>query len=88
MPDGAAPLSTYARFYAGAPPKGSHRITGLLLRSFSVRSMPDLDRSAGVTIVDKPGDWPDVADGGCGVIHVTYNLATDEVIELQCNGVA
>lgn len=73
-------MARYTRYYTGVPPKGSRRITGLLYRS--------LDDPAGVIIVDKPGAWPTIFDGGCDVIHVTYNLATDDVLELVCNGVA
>ena len=80
LPAKAAPLARYTRYYTGAPPKGSHRITGLLYR--------DVDGTAGVRIVEKPGDWPKVSDGGCDVIEVTYSLATDEILQMACNGVA
>lgn len=80
MPFDAAPLDQYRRYYTGAHPKRAHRVAGLLYRDF--------DDPPGVIIVDKPDAFPMIFDGGCDVIHVTYDLATDEVLELFCNGVA
>ena len=31
---------------------------------------------------------PDILDGGCGVVTVMYDVATDKIVLLQCNGVA
>ena len=31
---------------------------------------------------------PDILDGGCDVVTVMYDVATDKIVLLQCNGVA
>ena len=82
LPEGSAPLASYTRFYAGVPPRGSDRIEGLLLLHEGV------DGPYGFGIVDKPGDWPVVNDGGCSVIHVTYDVRVERFLSVFCNGVA
>lgn len=76
LPNGAASLHEYARYYA----KGSDN-RGHLLGVFV------LSKSNGVHIVNFKG-LPKVLDGGCGVIRLTYDMKAKRVVTIFCGGVA
>jgi len=77
LPDGAAPLSSYTRYYAGTIKKG-HRI---LLGHFEAGS-------GKVQIVPSVRDLPVVYDGGCSIVSIRYDVTAGRVLDLFCNGIA
>jgi hypothetical protein len=81
MPRGAAPLTQYTRYYTGNVAGTSGLVEGVFLRTplYSTRSS--------INIVS-PESFPSVFDGGCGVIYMLYDVATEGVISIECNGEA
>jgi hypothetical protein len=88
MPAGAPPIEDFVRFYVGTGQSPHRTVIGVLLnRTFlkafgsanPYRSAPD--RSL-VQSVDK---LPSVFDGGCGVVHVEYDLAEIRFRRVFCN---
>lgn len=78
LPRKAFPLSSYVRYYTGRIEKG-HRI---LLGSFLHRP-----KSAGVRIISKDKMFY-VYDGGCSVVTLKYDIDTNMLLSLFCNGEA
>jgi hypothetical protein len=78
LPTGADPLQTYERYYTGTY-KGSRRLVlGALV------GLQKLPREGSLAIV-KPAEMPAIADAGCGVIWLTYDLAAQKVRSIRCN---
>lgn len=86
MPEGADPLDRYVRYYSGEWVDGARRVRGVFL----VASIAALTQRGGVTgiRVVTSDDLPDISDGGCGVIELEYDVASDHVISLACHGSA
>ena len=78
MPKGARSLDAYARYYTMYAEKGSQILHGVFVLE---------SKQSGVHIVER-SKMPGVFDGGCLVVNFKYDLATDRVIEVFCNGVA
>lgn len=77
MPLGAAPLTTYRRYYTLEDKIPSGVIWGVFLRT----------QSPGISIVPRLA-FPSVSDGGCSVVHVRYSRADKKVTAAMCAGVA
>ncbi len=77
MPPGAGPLFAYDRYYT-ASESNEHRI----VEGFFVRSGA---RRGAVYIVEK---LPIVDDGGCDYVGVEFDVDSDAVTEISCNGEA
>ena len=77
-------ISEYIRFYAVRTRHGRR----LLLGEFLLPDMISEKAAAGIRIVTSEKDFPEVFDGGCGVIHVEYDLSGARLISLTCNGQA
>jgi hypothetical protein len=77
LPDGAASLSSYTRYYAGTI-KNGHRI---LLGHFEAGS-------GKVQIVRSVRELPVIYDGGCSIVSIRYDVTAERVLDLFCNGVA
>ncbi|WP_177204002.1 hypothetical protein [Sphingobium sp. AP50] len=77
MPQRAWPLKDYSRYYYWASDTDHRKVYGVL----------SMDR--------KPGRWwvevdeaPQIMDGGCSVISLTYDVLSDRVVSIFCNGEA
>jgi hypothetical protein len=88
MPDGAAPLDSYARFYSVLP----NSIEGTFVHSDMLGHV--LDRrvvqrrlAPNVFLVD-PANLPIIMDGGCGVLTLQYDRQRRERVRPVCNGMA
>lgn len=101
LPEGAAPLTAYTRYYAYGgrgkvearyrialdPPwpcpkdKDDTILAGLPCEPLKRSRAP---RRHWVAVLPDPG----VHDGGCAVIHISYDLATRRVERISCNGTA
>ena len=79
LPADAKPLTSYARYYAGASERGRRVVRGVLVQ----RS----DKKPGVSVV-APSDLPEIYDGGCGVIDLAYDVASEQIVSLECHGSA
>jgi hypothetical protein len=44
-------------------------------------------RPAGIYVVE-PGALPEIYDGGCGVIDLEYDVASDVILSFACHGSA
>jgi hypothetical protein len=90
LPEGAHPLEAYDRYYARDRLGNSEVIRGVyLLRS----AFGDGERSGMTPDVDRPGvfrgkpeDLPIVADGGCAVVSVYFDVQLYDFLMLHVEG--
>lgn len=89
MPPGAASIEEYARFYSSS---GSHVIKGkyvsrglaaIVLENSVVRRRI----GAAIYIVDDD-NMPDLVDGGCSVLTLSYDTSDGTLTGPDCNGIA
>lgn len=76
LPEGAAPLDHYARYYAIEGAGERREVRGVLVRRKD---------AAGVHLV-KANSLPVRFDGGCGVVNVRYSPAEKKFLLVSCNG--
>jgi len=85
LPAGSRPLAKYARYYAFDK-------RGRVVAIYTTYLEPDyksLNLPAGHRRwVSEEGKLPAISDGGCGVVEVHFDPATNEVIGTACNGLA
>jgi hypothetical protein len=75
------PLKDYARYYAFYLKDGHRRIEGEFVADpFAAEG------AAGVHIVSSRKSFPLIADGGCSVVHVVYDVDTGKLVYFDCNG--
>jgi hypothetical protein len=86
MPDGAQAITAYLRFYAGVVDKGRQVIEGVYLARGVVRDM-QIDHERDVQISPEK-DIPFIDDGGCLMVTVYYDVASDTITHAACNGYA
>jgi hypothetical protein len=102
MPARAKPLAQYHRYYAAGSIHGRKVIVGVF-----VLATIDVRRNAAMPIKKLPhaftttvGNLPKVNDGGCNIVTIYFDVATQHLIQLRdtnaqdgpvsaaCNGVA
>ena len=76
-------VSEYDRAYAGTTVSGRKIVEG----RWALRSWSGAAQAPSPQIVPFNA-LPDVLDGGCDVVTVLYDVTTDKIVLLQCNGVA
>ena len=76
-------LAKYERAYAGTTVSGRKMIEGRWI-SPNWNARPQA-RSPQIVPF---GSLPEILDGGCSVVTVMYDVQTDKILLLQCNGVA
>jgi hypothetical protein len=86
LPAGASPMGAYVRYYAGTTKDGKQIIRGVYLVTAVVKDMHQ-DARPGVRIVTER-DIPEIEDGGCHQVNVEYDVATDTITRIRCNGQA
>jgi hypothetical protein len=86
LPAGASPMNAYVRYYAGVSTNGRQIIRGVYLVTAVVKDMHQ-DARPGVRIVTER-DIPEIEDGGCHQVNLEYDVATDSITRIRCNGVA
>jgi hypothetical protein len=69
-------LQSYRRYYSGEVVKNRHVVVGVFLKS----------DHPGIEIVPE-SMLPRILDGGCSVVTLHYDVSTQKVITLRCNGV-
>src|SRR5471032_79553 len=74
------PLAQYQRYYTGIVVHGRRMISG----EFVVFG----GQKPGIFPVGREEDFPGIMDGGCGVVHLLYDIAAKRITEIGCNGVA
>ncbi|CAN5537986.1 hypothetical protein BH10PSE4_BH10PSE4_33580 [soil metagenome] len=80
---GIRPISRYDRAYAGTTMSGRQIIEGRWVdRGWSASAKPSSPK------IVPYGALPDVLDGGCDIVTVMYDVSTDKIVFLACNGVA
>lgn len=78
MPRRSEPLASYQRLYSWEPREdGVRKVMGL----YHARPEPGRRWVAA-------NDMPVIMDGGCGVVTFTYDVATDRIEGIGCNGMA
>lgn len=75
------PLAKYDRAYAGMTLSGREMIEGRWVR----RPWSKAPQSTDPRIVAY-SDLIDVADGGCSVVTMMYDVVSDKIAYLECNG--
>ena len=78
---GIEPLAKYDRAYAGMTLSGRKMIEGRWVRRPWSASPQNIDPR-----IVNFGDLPDIADGGCSVVTVMYDVQIDKIAFLECNG--
>lgn len=79
LPEGADPLASYERSYALQQREdGTRRVMGVYLS-------PDVGESRGRRWVAENA-LPMMVDGGCGMIRLSYDVATQRIERVTCNG--
>lgn len=71
------PLQAYRRYYSGEVSGGHHVVIAVFLKS----------NHPGVEVVPRD-KLPRILDGGCSVMHLRYDVESQKVLMLMCNGVA
>ena len=88
MPEGADPLNSYVRFYAGAWVDGELFIYG----EFVAKKMANMGRPRGergdIRIVKSQYDLPTWRDGGCSILRLGVIFERRTVSYFACNGEA
>jgi hypothetical protein len=80
LPEGAGALSTYSRIYAWHEGKdGTRTVVGYYQNLLGTPP----GRRWGTE-----RDFPGIADGGCGVVRFSYDVATQRIENISCNGYA
>jgi hypothetical protein len=82
MPAGSRPIAEYARYYAFDK-------KGRVIAIYTTWIEPD-DASLNLPTgqrrwVSDEGHLPGISEGGCGVVEVLFDPATDEVKRAECN---
>lgn len=79
MPKGAGALSAYDRYYTGLVQQGRRVVEAVYVSASAGRGQSHI----------VPGDkMPGIADGGCSVVSLYYDVQAGTVGEPVCNGVA
>jgi hypothetical protein len=78
LPDGASPLLSYTRYYAGSTVQGHRVVFGTYQHS----------GAGGVVIAKSVHDLPIVYDGGCDFIYFRYDVLKKRFLDIFCNGIA
>ena len=78
LPKGASDLATYSRNYAWHDEHGVRTVRAVYDRLTG-------SRGAGRRWVAER-DLPMVMDGGCGIVTLSYDLATQRITGMSCNG--
>jgi hypothetical protein len=80
LPQGAGALSTYARYYAWQQrPDGTRKVIAV---------WQNLTGEAPGRHWVTEREFPMIADGGCGVVSLTWDVATQRIESVGCNGYA
>jgi len=80
LPEGAAPLASYARYYAWQQ-RGDDR------RKVVAVYLGVGERTPGRRWVEET-EFPLILDGGCGLVSLSYDLAAQRIEHVTCNGEA
>lgn len=80
LPEGAAPLASYARYYAWQDRgDGYRKVIGVYLGVG--------ERTPGRRWVTE-NEFPLILDGGCGMVTLSYDVAAQRIEHVTCNGEA
>jgi len=80
LPEGAGALSSYARYYAWQQrPDGARKVVAV---------WQNLTGEAPVRHWVTEREFPVIMDGGCGVVSLTWDVATQRIESVGCNGYA
>lgn len=80
LPEGADPLASYERSYAWQrPDDGVRKVIGVYLE-------PDGESRGRRWVAENA--LPMILDGGCGMITLSYDVATQRIEHVTCNGAA
>jgi hypothetical protein len=81
LPRGAGPVASYARFYAWQQQRGDG------VRKV-VAVYENLTGAASGRRWVTEREFPVIMDGGCGVVSLSYDVATQRIEHVSCNGLA
>ncbi|HEV2618682.1 MAG TPA: hypothetical protein VGU23_01965 [Acidobacteriaceae bacterium] len=73
-------VADYAPYYSGTTETGER----FILAEFVVA---DIDAvKPGIYIVRDRKSFPEILDGGCGVVNIVYSVKSGRIVSLVCNG--
>ena len=80
LPEGAGALATYARYYAWQQrPDGARKVVAVWQNLTG-------EPPARHWVTER--GFPVIMDGGCGVVSLTWDVATQRIEHIACNGEA
>jgi hypothetical protein len=79
LPPGAGALATYARYYAWRDGKDGRKVVAVWQNLTG-------ERPGRHWVTER--DFPVIMDGGCGVVSLTWDVATARIEQVACNGYA
>ena len=79
LPKGAHPIATYSRYYYITDVDGLNKLIGYYLYENA--------KNPGIHWI-QPNSLPMMADGGCRVVHIEYDLINKKLLKARCNGEA
>lgn len=85
LPAGSHPLELYGRNYAFS---GDGRVVAVYYSPADDRGRALYALAGERRWHDWEGELPFIMDGGCSIVHVTYEIATQHILSVSCNGVA
>lgn len=80
------PLAKYDRYYLGVTMSGRRMIQGILIVE-PLRAWIRLGKTSNAEVVDRR-HFPEVYDGGCGVVNLLYDPLGGRMVWIRCNGLA
>lgn len=91
MPRRARPLELYDRYYASDQADGREIIVGvfLLRKTFGARTWAGAQPVAAITnaFTTSRAELPVIADGGCSVVRIYFDMTTARLLPIQIEGV-
>ena len=79
LPKGAHPLAAYSRYYFITDVDGLNQLIGYYFYENA--------KNPGIHWI-QPNSLPMMADGGCRVVHIEYDLINEKLLKARCNGEA
>lgn len=83
MPQGAAALGTYVRYYYASDQSGGRVISGIYVdeKWFRSSEIP----ATRIVLVNSAANVPAVEDAGCGVVYIEYDSARSAIVSASCS---
>ena len=83
MPQGAAALGRYVRYYYTSALSGGRTISGIYVDEKWFR--PSEIPATRIVVVSSAAEVPGIEDAGCGVVYIEYDSARAAIVSASCS---